>query len=119
MSVVLPLHGGQLSQIARHFRLQASDLLDFSANINPEGPPTGVSAALRESLDDLTVLTTYPQAEELALRQALATYAGVTPENIIVGNGFVPILDAALRAMPVRQCLIPVPAFTEYRRRLT
>jgi threonine-phosphate decarboxylase len=50
------------------------------------------------------------------LRQSLARYAGVRSENIAAANGFVPLLDAALRALAIRNCLVPVPAFVEYRK---
>jgi threonine-phosphate decarboxylase len=33
-----------------------------------------------------------------------------------VANGIVPLMSASLRAMQVRRCLLPVPAFGEYRR---
>jgi threonine-phosphate decarboxylase len=119
MAALVPLHGGQLYQIAERFGVPASDLLDFSANINPEGPPAAVFSTLRESLDDPSVLTHYPEIGESALRSAIATHTGVNSENIAVANGFVPLLDAALRVLPIRSCLLPVPAFVEYRRTLT
>lgn len=114
-----PIHGGQLRHLAERFAIPVSQLLDFSANINPEGPPQAVLAALRESLDDLSVLTNYPDLQQAELRQSIARYAGVRPQNIAVANGFVPLLEAALRALPIRRCLLPVPAFVEYRRALT
>ncbi len=110
------LHGGQLRQIADCFGIPVHELLDFSANINPEGPPAAVLSRLRASLDDPSVLAKYPDLDEIELRQSLARYAGVRPENIVVANGFVPLLDAALRIFPIRSCLVPVPAFAEYRR---
>jgi threonine-phosphate decarboxylase len=114
-----PLHGGQLRHLAERFAIPVSQLLDFSANINPEGPPETVLAALHASLDDLSVLTNYPDLQQTELRQSIARHAGVRPQNIAVANGFVPLLEAALRSLPIRRCLIPVPAFIEYRRALT
>jgi threonine-phosphate decarboxylase len=118
MSERVPLHGGQLSQIAERFGVPASKLFDFSANINPEGPPESVLSCLRISLDDLSTLTNYPDLREIELRKSLARYAGVQPEHVIVANGFVQILDAVLQTLPIRRCLLPVPAFVEYRRAL-
>ena len=118
MSECVPLHGGQLGQLAERFGVSASALLDFSANINPEGPPESVLSRLRASLDDLSTLTNYPDLREMGLRRSLACYAGVRTENVIAANGFVPLLDAVLRALPIRRCLLPVPAFVEYRRAL-
>jgi threonine-phosphate decarboxylase len=113
-----PLHGGQLDQIADYFEISPSKLLDFSANINPEGPPAAVLSCLRTSLDNPAIVMNYPDLEELGLKRRLADYASVRPENIAVANGFVPLLDAALRILAIRSCLVPVPAFVEYRRTL-
>jgi threonine-phosphate decarboxylase len=116
MTRLAPLHGGQLRQIADHFGIPISELLDFSANINPEGPPAAVLSALRASLNEPSILTNYPDLDEKELRQSLARYAGIRPESVVVANGFVPLLDAALRILPIRSCLVPVPAFVEYRK---
>jgi threonine-phosphate decarboxylase len=115
----LPIHGGQLRQIAERFGIPQSLLLDFSANINPEGPPPAVIPTLRASLEDPASLGCYPDIEQTELRHSLARYAGVAPENVVVANGFVPLLDAALRTLKIRHCLLPVPAFVEYRSALT
>lgn len=115
----LPIHGGQLRQIAERFGIPLAQLLDFSANINPEGPPPAVIPTLRANLEDPASLGCYPDIKQTELKQSLARYAGVAPDNIVVANGFVPILDAALRALRTRHCLMPVPAFVEYRSALT
>jgi threonine-phosphate decarboxylase len=113
-----PLHGGQLRQIAARFGIPVADLLDFSANVNPDGPPASAVIALQQTIDEPAILMNYPDLEEMALRESLARYAGIRPENVAVANGFVPLLDAALRMLPIRTCLVPVPAFVEYRRTL-
>jgi threonine-phosphate decarboxylase len=111
----IPPHGGQLNRIAEHFGVPVSGLLDFSANINPDGPPESVVQALREALNDPAVLSQYPDLEERQLRLSTSSYAGVPYGAIVVANGFVPLLDAVLRATSIRRCLLPVPAFGEYR----
>jgi threonine-phosphate decarboxylase len=116
MTALAPLHGGQLRQIADRFGIPVSQLFDFSANINPEGPPLAVLSVLRAAVEIPSTLTDYPDLDETELRQSLARYASVRPETIAVANGFVPLLDAALRMLTVRRCLVPVPAFVEYRR---
>ncbi len=113
---MIPQHGGQLHAIAESFGLPVSKLLDFSANINPDGPPLAVVSALKESLSNLEALTRYPDLEEPALKAALARYAGCGEASVLVANGFVPLLDASLRALKIHSCLAPVPAFSEYRR---
>ncbi|MEI9979404.1 MAG: threonine-phosphate decarboxylase [Edaphobacter sp.] len=111
-----PLHGGQLQQIAERFGVPLSELLDFSANINPEGPPPSVLSTLRASLDDPSTLTEYPDLQLTDLRISISRYVGVDTQSITVANGFVPLLEAVLRTLRIRRCLLPVPAFVEYRR---
>jgi threonine-phosphate decarboxylase len=118
MTEFLPPHGGQLRHIAERFGIPAASLLDFSANLNPEGPPAAVVTCLRESLRKPSMLVNYPDLDEMELRPSLARYAGVRPENVVAANGFVPLLDTALRVLPIQSCLVPVPAFVEYRRTL-
>jgi len=113
-----PLHGGQLRQISERFNIPCAQLMDFSANINPDGPPASVLATLRAALDDISTLTSYPDLEQVELKQSIAEYAGVHPENLVVANGFIPLLESALRTLRIKRCLLPVPAFVEYRRSL-
>ena len=113
---VLPAHGGQLSAIAAAFSVPIDRLLDFSASIYPDGPSARVIEALSSALRSPQQLRQYPDLESLALRTNLETYAAVSAGNIVVANGIVPLMSASLRAMEVRRCLLPVPAFGEYRR---
>ncbi len=118
MIELVPLHGGQLRQISERFNIPSSQLIDFSANINPDGPPPAVLSTLRTSLEDISILTAYPDLEQAGLKRSIADYAGVHPKNIVVANGFIPLLESALRTLRVKRCLLPVPAFVEYRRSL-
>jgi len=118
MTLLQPSHGGQLRGIVEHFGIHGASVLDFSANINPGGPPAAVAKCLRASLDNPSTLINYPDLDENDLRQSLAHYAAVRSENVSVANGFVPLLDAVLRALNLRTCLLPVPAFVEYRKTL-
>ena len=111
----LPPHGGQLQRIAERFGVPVAGLLDFSVNINPEGPSLSAMDALHQALKDPAILTAYPDLEEVQLRLAISSYAGVAPDMVAVANGFVPLLNAALRVFPMHRCLLPVPAFVAYR----
>jgi threonine-phosphate decarboxylase len=113
-----PVHGGQLRQIAERYGIPVSQLLDFSANINPDGPPSGVVSALRACLDSPSTLVEYPDLQQVDLKHAISRYAGINEQNITVANGFVPLLEAALRVLSIKHCRMPVPAFVEYRKAL-
>jgi threonine-phosphate decarboxylase len=116
--ILPPAHGGQLRQIATRYGIHAEQLLDFSANINPAGPPLPVLTAIRRALEEPSTLAMYPDLELVELKQAIAEYTGVEPENIAVANGVVPLLEAALRSLKIKRCLLPVPSFSEYRNAL-
>lgn len=109
-----PAHGGQLSALARIYNLDPSTLLDFSANINPDGPPAVVLEALRASLENVSTLAHYPDLHQIQLKEAIAQQIRVEQAAISVANGFVPLLEAVLRALPIRSCLLPMPCFNEY-----
>ncbi len=113
-----PLHGGQLRDIAAQYGVRTEALLDFSANINPDGPPLAVVTAIQLALAQPATLNTYPDLELTELKRVIADRSGIQPENIVVANGFVPLLDAALRALRIKRCLLPIPSFSEYRRTL-
>ena len=113
-----PQHGGQLRALAARHGLDPANILDFSASINPEGPPASVLEALQTSLSKPETLTLYPDLELHALRQALATHLAVPPDSLALSNGFVPLLEATVRTRRLRRTLLPVPAFNEYRRTL-
>jgi threonine-phosphate decarboxylase len=113
-----PLHGGQLRQIAMRYGISQDQLIDFSANINPAGPPRSVLAAIQRCLEDPAALAVYPDLELWELRRAVGRYTETEPENIAIANGFVPLLDAAVRSLGIQRCLLPIPSFSEYRNAL-
>ena len=93
--------------------ISPAQVLDFSSNVNPFGPPLGVEKALL-SAD----LVGYPDRESLALRGLLADRHGVGIEQIVVGNGtaeLIWLLSFAFLA-PGQKMLQAAPTFGEYAR---
>jgi len=112
----IPAHGGQLRELAAEFRVPEKSLLDFSASIDPQPPSDPMIAALCEALRARTILTSYPDMHYVALKNAIAAYVHVGAEAISIHSGVMPLLGSALNALRPRRCLIPVPAFAEYRK---
>lgn len=100
---------GELEQLA----LSPDDVIDFSVNSNPYGPPPGV----REAIANVP-LDRYPDRECIALRRRLAERHGVNMANIVVGNGAAEVLSLVAIAFIERgdTALIFEPTFSEYRR---
>jgi threonine-phosphate decarboxylase len=111
-------HGGDLVGIGRAFARDPDSLLDFSASINPFGPPDAVSALLRAVAQQPSILAAYPDPHARELSAALAARERVTSARVVVANGSAALLDVGVRALETRRCIVPVPAFSEYARAL-
>jgi threonine-phosphate decarboxylase len=110
-----PPHGGDVYHLARTLGLELKELLDFSANINPLGFPPGIEDAVKQALGEIVH---YPDRRCLGLKEDLAAYHGLDPEQILVGNGSTELIYLAVRALKPKKALIVAPAFSEYGRAL-
>jgi threonine-phosphate decarboxylase len=110
-----PPHGGDVYHLARALGVEVQDLLDFSANLNPLGFPPGLKQAVLEALQKICH---YPDRRYLDLRRDLAAYHGLTPEQILVGNGSTELIYLLARALKPGKSLIVAPAFSEYEQAL-
>lgn len=101
------IHGGD---IYRH-----PDVLDYSANINPLGTPSGVIRAAKDSMERVCH---YPDACQEKLKQALAEYEQVPVEWLICGNGAAELIFALVQAVKPKRALVLAPTFAEYAQAL-
>lgn len=85
--------------------------IDLSDNTNLWGIPPAAERALREVAS--RAVTRYPNLYAQGLKDALANYLGVRPENVVTGCGSDDVLDSALRAFadPGQRIAFPDPTF--------
>ncbi|MEO9191950.1 MAG: histidinol-phosphate transaminase [Acetobacteraceae bacterium] len=76
---------------------RVADLVKLNTNENPFGPSPLALEAMREAAADTMRL--YPDPEATELRDALAAYHGVPPEQVFVGNGSDEVLAHAFVAL--------------------
>lgn len=89
-------------------------MLDFSASINPLGPPTSAIAALEASYHRLR---DYPDPDYSSLRQYLAAEHHIDPTWVLPGNGSAELLTWAARDLAqLKATLLITPAFGDYYR---
>lgn len=111
-----PAHGGNLVWASAIADCPPSALLDFSASINPLGPPNSAIAAIQTHLGDLTA---YPDPSYQDLRAALSQVHAVPPDWILPGNGSAELLTWACRELAdLTVTCLPTPAFGDYGRSL-
>src|ERR671910_3478436 len=92
-----PTHGGDIDAAARHAGMNAGEIIDFSASINPLGPPPSGRKAFINSYDEIS---RYPDPYGEKLKAALAKRHGMKSAEVLVGNGstqLIYLLCAALR----------------------
>lgn len=108
------VHGGNIWDIADENTVRKGEVIDFSSNINPIGPPERVYEAVRENLWKIGF---YPQRDSKNLRTKIAErYVGLTYKNVIVGNGSCELIHLFTQAFVESNTLtlIPIPTFSEY-----
>ncbi|MDQ7030586.1 MAG: aminotransferase class I/II-fold pyridoxal phosphate-dependent enzyme [Ardenticatenia bacterium] len=107
------VHGALNYAELRDWGRHPEDILDFSANINPYGPPPGVKAACAA-----TDVAHYPDPDALRLRGALADHHGVNPAHIVVANGAAELIWLVALAFirPGDRVLVCAPTYGDYAR---
>ena len=108
-------HGGNIEKAVRVYRLKKDKVIDFSANINPLGIPSSIKKAITKALD---CADRYPEPEYRELRNGLALFYGVGPNELLPDNGSISLIYLIPRALGLRRPLVPVPAFSEYEKSL-
>ena len=105
-------HGGNITRLARMSGLGKDDVVDFSANINPLGPPDWFRSVVSASLNSVVH---YPDPDSTELVDAVAArYGAVETTQVIVGNGSTEIIHLLPRALGVTRAVIPVPSYSDY-----
>ena len=95
--------------------MEPSEIIDFSASINPLGISLLVKNAITCALDSLVH---YPDNTHRELKQALAAYHDLSPANIVVANGSTEIIYHLPAMLSGKRALIISPSFNEYVRSL-
>lgn len=108
-----PVHGGDWQGAVDRYGWRVEEILDFSANINPLGPPAGVLAVLKENL---AAIQRYPDPANRRFKEALATQRQLETGSLIAANGAVELIYLVLQVLKPRRVLVSEPTFSEYRR---
>ncbi len=85
-------------------------LLDFSASLNPLGPPPEALDAYQRAA---THIASYPPAHPRDLERKFADRIGVEPERVIAGNGSVHLIYLLVRVLQATKPYVVIPTFSE------
>lgn len=82
----LPVYqpGRPIEEVARELGLDPAGIIKLASNENPLGPSRLGLAAMRDAIRRVNL---YPDGNAFYLKQKLAAKLGVTPANLLLGNG--------------------------------
>lgn len=102
-------HGGDLLSYRNYYE---GELIDFSSNINPLGPPEDLFAEIKKGFDNIS---RYPDIKYRELKSSIAEYLKCNSENVVVGNGAIDLINNFI--LLFSRTIIFVPSFSEYEKR--
>ncbi len=108
-------HGGNIHKVLREGG-EAAELLDFSANINPLGPPAWVRSHVNRHLE---MIVHYPDPDCRELLRTIAERYQVDEHQVVAANGTTELLHLLPRIIRPRPVIIPVPSYIDYQRVFT
>jgi histidinol-phosphate aminotransferase len=87
------------AEIARRTGLRPEEIIRFDGNTSPQAPPYARADLLEPAL---ALIHTYPHGGYEGLAPAIARYAGVGPENVVVGAGADDVIMLVVRSFAGR-----------------
>ncbi len=108
------MHGGRIYEYAQRSGRSPDEVFDFSANINPFGPPISVLSAIRTAMEGIRH---YPDARHADVIQSIRTRHHLKEKQaVFCGNGASEIIDLIMRSIAPKRLFVFEPAFAEYHR---
>ncbi len=107
------VHGGNVYEIASQLGCAPEEVLDYSASINPLGPPPGLTDLLSHTFHRLQH---YPDIQNRVLLEAISRRHRVRSDQVVVGNGSTELIYWLPKVLGIRKALIVLPTFGEYQK---
>lgn len=104
-------HGGNLYEIATKIGCRTEDIIDFSSNMNPLGPPSDLVDYLKESLNRIRYL---PDPEARPAIAAFSKYYHLSKDEVTAGNGTTQLIYDLPFVLGTKRALIVNPTYSDY-----
>ena len=109
-------HGSDLEKIEKYYNIPKESIIKFAANVNPLGISENVKNLLKDNLD---IISSYPDRNYVSLRNSIADYLDIDPDNIIVGNGSTELISLLIKQRLPKKALVIGPTYSEYSKELS
>jgi cobyric acid synthase CobQ/L-threonine-O-3-phosphate decarboxylase len=104
-------HEGNLRQWAAAAGCRETEVLDFSANLNPLGFPDWTRSLISATVGSLCH---YPDPDCTELLAAAAARYGIEADRLVAGNGSSELLYSVLPQLGATRAVLPVPSDPDY-----
>jgi len=106
-------HGGDIYTFMERYDKTLTGVIDFSASINPLGPPDNVISEIKRHLNHIIH---YPDPDMRRLRAKIGQTHNIDPESVACGNGCTELIYLLPRAMKFKKIIVPAPTYGDYER---
>lgn len=90
-----------------------SKYIDFSANINPLGPPSVIKEKWNDFFQEINV---YPDPYAEKLKKRIAEREQISVDSILIGNGGAELITLVARFLAGKKIVVVEPSFSEYEK---
>ncbi len=98
-------HGGNVE------KGNEGEVIDFSVNLNPYGPPDFVYDAIKEAMEEINL---YPDTECSELREKISQKFGCEADEVLVGAGVSELIQLVALSFVKNMVLMPKHTYGEY-----
>jgi threonine-phosphate decarboxylase len=109
-----PSHGSNPQYLYEAMGLLLPEqFIDFSANINPLGPPPALKEKWPDFFQEINV---YPDPFATQLRDRISKLEQTLSDSILIGNGGAELITLVARMLAGKKVVIVEPTFSEYEK---
>ena len=108
-------HGANLYELSAKYGFSKEDFMDFSSNINPFGSS---KKAKQYVIDNIDMVSMYPDPEYVELKKSISTYCKCNSENIVLGSGATELISSFIGTVNPKKAVLLSPAYSEYEKEL-
>lgn len=87
------------------------DLIDFSASLNPYGPPKFIADAIKKATNEINI---YPDSESLELKAVISERFGFSKDELLIGAGITELIRLVALTFVKKRVVIPKHTYGEY-----
>ena len=112
----MEVHGGNVMEVARELGVAPNEILDFSSNLNPFGPPPSVEELLTALGGRSELWSVHPPVFPWDLRKALARHLGLGEDWVLPVPGSAWAIYEVVKVFRPKEVALPQPSFADYAR---